>query len=225
MVLVRSIGWIAGGEYGCVALGERSRLDDDGTLNGLNRKGIFSHPFKNFGRLDRASRMTAAVVALALRDAGLEYAPDRKQDIGIVGTSGAGSLPTDLLYFRDYVDCGRTLARGNLFIYTLPSSPLGEAAIHFGLRGPLLYEADAAAPLRTVLDTAGEMLLLGEAGAMLAGSAEEREAVYFLLVKDGDIRGHALCDLSTAQDIADRELPVTDMIQEFQAVKGKKVRS
>ena len=34
---------------------------------------------------------------------------------------------------------GSTLGRGNLFIYTLPSSPLAEAAIHFGLTGKLLY--------------------------------------------------------------------------------------
>jgi len=41
--------------------------------------------------------------------------------------------------FLDYVQAGRKLGRGSLFIYTLPSSPLAEAAIHFGLQGPVLY--------------------------------------------------------------------------------------
>ena len=64
-----------------------------------------------------------------------------------------GSLQSDLEYFRDYLEGGRTLSRGNLFIYTLPSSPLGEAAIHFGLLGPLLYAASEGNALTAVLDT------------------------------------------------------------------------
>jgi 3-oxoacyl-[acyl-carrier-protein] synthase II len=221
MVLVMGIGWITGREFGCIARGERSRFEDDGH----GRKGLFTHPFKNFGRLDRISRMTASAVALALRDAGIPYSPERKLDIGIVGTNGSGSLATDLLYFKDYVESGRTLGRGNLFIYTLPSSPLGEAAIHFGLQGPLLYAADGKASLGMVLETAEEMVLLGEAEAMLAGTADGQEALYFVLAKDKKDRECALCDFREARLIADKGLSVVDTIQEFRAVKGKKARS
>jgi 3-oxoacyl-(acyl-carrier-protein) synthase len=169
--------------------------------------------------------MTASAVALALRDAGIPYSPERKLDIGIVGTNGSGSLATDLLYFKDYVESGRTLGRGNLFIYTLPSSPLGEAAIHFGLQGPLLYAADGKASLSMVLETAEEMVLLGEAEAMLAGTADGQEALYFVLAKDKKDRECALCDFREAHLIADKGLSVVDTIQEFRAVKGKKARS
>jgi 3-oxoacyl-[acyl-carrier-protein] synthase II len=86
-----------------------------------------------------------------MKDAGFSCIPQKKQDIGIVGASDSGSMQSDIDYFKDYLDCGRTLSRGNLFIYTLPSSPLGEAAIHFGLQGPLLYAASAENPLMTAL--------------------------------------------------------------------------
>ncbi len=222
MVGIKGIGWIAGGEYGCLAQDKRFTLDDDGTLDELNRKGLFTHPFRNFGRLDRISRMTAFAVALALRDAGIAYSPERKQDIGIVGTNSSGSLATDLLYFRDYIECGRTLGRGNLFIYTLPSSPLGEAAIHFGLQGPLFYAADGRTSLGMVFETAAEMLLLGEAEAMLAGIAEQDGALYAVL---GRGRGAPICDINEARGIAEQGGPLAGMIRDFQAMKGKKVSS
>lgn len=222
MVSLNGIGWVTGREYGCLAKDERSRLDDDGTLDDLNRKGFFSHPFRNFGRLDRISRMTAFAAALALRDAGISYSPGRKQDIGIVGTGSSGSLATDLLYFRDYIECGRTLGRGNLFIYTLPSSPLGEAAIHFGFQGPLFYAAEGRASLGMVFEIAAEMLLLGEAEAMLAGVAEQDMALYAVL---GRGSGAPICDINEARGIAEQGGPLAGMIKDFKALKGKKVRS
>lgn len=223
MILVKGIGWIAEGEYGCFALGEKSPFTDDGTFDDLQRRGIFSQPFRNFGRLDRASRITAAAVSLALRDAGIPYAPEQKLDIGIVGTSGAGSLPTDLLYYKDYVDCGRTLARGNLFIYTLPSSPLGEAAIHFGLQGPLFFQA-AATALGTVLETAGSMLSMGEAGAMLAGAADERSAMYFVLARENRKQKSSALDYQEALALVSMNLELPGLIRKLLTMKGKMVR-
>ncbi len=150
----------------------------------LAKRDIFSHPFKNFGRLDTISKMTAFGVSLALQDAGIEYSPTEKQDIGIVGTNAEGSLRSDIAYFRDYLESGRTLSRGNLFIYTLPSSPIGEAAIHFGLQGPVLYAAGDGRALSAVLDTAKEMILADEAPVMLAGKAEADEAFFFVLGRE-----------------------------------------
>ncbi len=148
-ISVCGIGWLTKNEYGCMRKGERSPYGDAGGPDSLVKKGIFAYPVKNFGRFDHASRMTCFGVALALRDAGIEYGPSRKQDIGIIGANDRGSLQSDIDYFTDYIRSGRTLSRGNLFIYTLPSSPAGEAAIHFGFQGPVLYaagEGDSLAP-------------------------------------------------------------------------------
>ena len=69
----------------------------------------------------------------------------------------------------------------NLFIYTLPSSPIGEAAIHFGFLGPVLYAAGEGNALSVVLDMANEMVLADEAPVMLAGKAEADEALFFVM--------------------------------------------
>lgn len=221
MIEVRGIGWVAAQEHGCVGRSERAGSEDDGSLDRFFRDGLFAYPFKNHGRLDRASRLTAVGVALALRDAGLSYSAGEKQDIGIIGTSDSGSLDSDLLYFRDYAECGRTLSRANLFIYTLPSSALGEAAIHFGLQGPLLYLTSERASLQAALETAEEMLEQGEAAAMLVGAVNGQEAVYFLL---DAARAGRRDTLGSAQD-AIRKVkgrPLTDIIQEFKkAQKGE----
>jgi 3-oxoacyl-[acyl-carrier-protein] synthase II len=188
-ISVRGIGWIANHEYGCV----RTRIRRDrGTAAGFDtvlKNEIFAYPVKNYGRFDSVSKMTCIAVALALKDAGISYAAGRKQDIGIVGTNGAGSLRADIEYFRDYLAGGRKLSRGNLFIYTLPSSPLGEAAIHFGLLGPLLYVAGTGNALVPAIDAAKEMLLSSGAPIMLAGRADEDEAAF--LVMDAGSGDHA----------------------------------
>lgn len=224
IVSVRGIGWLAGGEYGCIIRGERSRLMDSGLADAGSRKRLFTHPFKNFGRLDRLSRMTAAGISLALRDGAIGYSPAQKQDIGIIGTSSAGSLITDLHFFRDYVECGRKLARGGLFIYTLPSSPLGEAAIHFGLLGPLFYLAGGKASPGAVFDAAEVLLLQQEAEAMLAGIAGEDAALYCFLTKDGGPAEHRLCDVSAARRIA-AQGSFTDMVTMFEELKKEKGKS
>ncbi len=209
MISVHGIGWVTADGYGSVKSGVCQRLEPG--------RSIFSHPFKNFGRLDAVSRMTAYAVALALQDAGIEYAPTRKQDIGIIGTSSEGSLASDIAYFRDYVDNGRTLSRGNLFIYTLPSSPLGETAIHFGLVGPLLYAAGERRSLAAIMDMAAEILEAPEADRMLIGQAGEEEALYLVLARGQE--SCAFCSFVEARSIVASGRGVAGMVDEFSHLK------
>jgi len=225
MVGVAGIGWITRQAFGCVGRGERTSLSDDVGLDGPARTALFDRVPRNFGRLDRVSRLTIASVSLALRDAGCTASPERKQDIGIIGTGPSGSLSADLSYFRDYLECGRKLARGNLFIYTLPSSPLGEAAIHTGLLGPLLYLADKRASLSSVLGTAAEMLSLCEAEAMLAGRTDEEGSFYVLLQRGSESISGGFCDADQAYAIAERSASIDQLVEEFKAMKGKWVLS
>ncbi len=185
----------------------------------LLKKRLFSYPFKNFGRLDALSKMTCYAVALALQDAGIHYSSGRKQDIGIIGTSTPGSLQSDIYYFQDYLNSGRTLSRGNLFIYTLPTSPLAEAAIYFGLQGPLLYATGPDRPLASILAMSTEMILLEETPVMLAGMAEEDKAVYCVLMRGPASDRKALCDVDKAMEIVRNTRAVSEMIQEFSAFK------
>lgn len=198
-VSVLGIGWLAKTGYGCVATGERSAFGDAAGPDSLLKKEIFSYPVKNFGRFDRISRMTCFGVALALKDAGIQYSLTRKQKIGIIGTNSAGSLSADVDYFKDYINSGRTLSRGNLFIYTLPSSPLGEAAIHFGFLGPLLYVAGQDRSLAPLLDMAADAIAAEEAEIMVFGKAEPEEALFVVIGKNATPGRRPICSLSEAR--------------------------
>jgi hypothetical protein len=94
---------------------------------------------RNYGRFDLPTRLVCHAVHLALQDAG--YGADRPCPIGtgLIGTGDVGTLGANLAYYRDFCDHGKVLGRSNLFIYTLPTSALAEAAIHFRLLGPLLF--------------------------------------------------------------------------------------
>lgn len=222
MIAVLGIGWLTKEGYGCVRSGLRHEYETDEGAHTLPKKDIFSHPFKNFGRLDTISRMTAYAVSLALQDAGIEYSPLRKQNIGIVGTNAEGSLQSDQEYFRDYLEGGRTLSRGNLFIYTLPSSPIGEAAIHFGLLGPVVYAASGDNALAAVLDAAGEMLLANEAPVMLVGKAEADEALFFVIARPSGPDRPALCNFSEARTLVVANPDLSGLIQKFLGMAARK---
>ncbi len=142
----------------------------------LLKEAVLAYPIENFGRFDAASRLVALSVALSLYDANIHYAKDKKQDIGILGTSPDGAMDSNLVYFRDYAQAGRKLGRGNLFIYTLPSSPLAEAAIHFGLQGPLAYIRHTNKPEENLLAQAKLMVRNKAAQAILAVSFGINEA-------------------------------------------------
>ena len=212
-ISVLGIGWISKEGYGCIRNGQRQHFEGNEAASVLSKREIFSHPFKNFGRLDAVSKSVAYAVALAMRDAAIDYTPQKKRHIGIVGTSREGSLRTDVEYFRDYVRSGRTLSRANLFIYTLPSSPLGEAAIHFGFLGPLLYAASGNGSMRPILDMASGMIEGGEADAMLAGAAGEEEAVFLALGRAGAIP--ALCSIEQARAALAAPAAIADMVRHF----------
>ena len=133
-------GWIKKNKYGLGDKGQGQKYVDLRSLYArLKEEGIFRFSVDNFGRFDQASKLTVIAIALAFADAKFFYAKGRLQDVGILGTSVDGSTDTNLAYFKDYLKAGRTMSRGNLFIYTLASSPLAEAAIHFGLSGPTLF--------------------------------------------------------------------------------------
>jgi hypothetical protein len=137
--MIIGTGWITQNKYGCQKRRIQREYSDLKSLYNRLQPEVFKYPVENFLRFDTLSKLTTLSIALALYDARITYAKEKKQDISILGANSNGALAANLTYFNDYITNGRTLARGNLFIYTLPSSPLAEAAIHFGLTGKLLY--------------------------------------------------------------------------------------
>lgn len=176
--MIKGYGWIKEGQCGCKQKGLLWQYADLRSLCAqLLKDVVLAHSIENFGRFDAASRFVALSVALSLHDANIHYAKDKKQDIGILGTSPDGAFDPDLVYFRDYAGAGRKLGRGNLFIYTLPSSPLAESAIHFGLQGPMLYVRNLGKPEDYLLVQAELMVQNKVAQIILAVSFDTNEAV------------------------------------------------
>jgi len=188
MIKITGIGWITEKRYGrIIQQSARDYSDLKSLASDFVGQALFAYPVKNFGRFDKISKMVCAAAALTFNDAGVRYFKSEKKETGIIGTGTAGCLQSNLAYFKDYVDNGRSLGRGNLFIYTLPSTPLAEVAIHFGCRGPLLYIKSGQSRMLSLIEYAGDMISRNEASSMLAISADEHRVICILLETDDQV--------------------------------------
>jgi len=195
---------------------------DDTTLSGAARRcGLFAYPVKSFGRFDAASRLTCCAVALALQDAGIAYAEGQRLPVGILMTGADGCLAANERYFRDYAESGRTLARGNLFIYTLPTSPIAEAAIHFGLAGPTLYLGSPSGGMCAALEAAHRMAQRDGMRAMVVVTATEEAALAIVVdTTDGNRRICSAHELLNAVRGVEEVHPVVEKLSGLRAREG-----
>ena len=151
----------------------------------LKEIGVLDGKVKNFGRFDDDSKRTLLISGLALRDAGIAYPLPDDHECGIILGNSDGALSANIDYFKDYVEGGRIISRGNLFVYTLPTSSIGEAAIYYGLRGPLLYVSNAE-PLPTALNQASDIIVNNESRSMLAVATCGDDMLCFVLENISD---------------------------------------
>ena len=184
-IIKAGMGWVTSNKFGC----ENKEISSDHEgmaflYSKLRNDSIFPVDIKNFGRFDVPSKLVCCAAALALHDAGIVSSCDKKESFGIVGTSEDGSLHSNEKYFRDYIEGGRDLARGALFIYTLPSSPLAEAAICLGLSGPMMYVGVSENHLDKALCHAQSMIVHGDAKTMLAVCYSETDAKCYCVKKE-----------------------------------------
>ena len=96
---------------------------------------VLTRELNNFRRVSNTARLYLLLTGLAAFDAGKQDS-DFPDNTGIICNSES-VLAENEKYYKDYLDSGKIGGRGNLFVYTLPTSALGEAAISFGIRGPL----------------------------------------------------------------------------------------
>lgn len=181
-IAVRGIGWLDDAAYGAVCRHEQVRYGAaPDAPPPWRRPELWGYPARNLWRFDALTRMTCTACALALWDAGETTTAGAKRNFGLLGTNAAGSLAANRAYFQDYVAAGRTSGRGNLFIYTLPTSPLAEASIHFGLQGPLVYMGFPKQELQQLLTSGAQLIAAQALPGLLVVRAEAGEAVSLLL--------------------------------------------
>ncbi|MDD4098269.1 MAG: hypothetical protein PHC30_05830 [Lentisphaeria bacterium] len=118
--------------------------------------GLPQSPVRDLGDFRRAgpnAKRAILAALLAAADCGPAWQPETT---AVLGWNGDGCATENALFWQDYTANGRTQARGALFVPTLCSVPLCEAAIALGIHGPAVYlqaEADALADALALADT------------------------------------------------------------------------
>jgi hypothetical protein len=180
--VIRAVAWFCAEHCGVFVPGERSWQKPSPALSAsVEMLALIDRPVKYYGRMTTESRSCLCAASLALRATSSPESGD--QEVGLISANFDGCLEANQKYFGDYVACGRTLGRGNLFIYTLPTSAPGEVAIALELTGPCLFVEDDAAPLSSLVTHAQQFVADGEADRMLALWSDPRAAL--CMVVDG----------------------------------------
>jgi len=178
--MIRSLAWFCADHYGLYSPARESFTRPTPAAEEL--LAIVNRPVKYFSRMTRETKAGLCAASLVLRD----LAPDGtlRQEVGLLAAGEDGCVPANQTYFHDYVTAGRSMGRGNLFIYTLPTSTLGELAIALALTGPTMYVHADRAPLATLLHQAMQLVADGEAEAILTLWSNAEASVCMLLQRD-----------------------------------------
>ncbi len=132
-----------------------------------------------WGRMSVLSRLVLLETANVLQAENLleagQKASDIDMSIGLIGASKRGSLQTDLSYIETMKSEGGLVSPA-LFGYTLPNIPLAEAAVAFGLTGPVYAIFNNESPLETAEKEARSFLELeSDLDCMLACEFDQYE--------------------------------------------------
>lgn len=126
-------------------------------------------------RLDRAARLAAAAMAVAMDEAGWD-ASDRGQ-VGAALGGAFGAVDACSAFLHRIYEKGARFASPAVFPNLLPSSAVAQASIYHGLRGPVLATADLEASAESAVVTAVELLAGGEVSRMIAGGVEPSSTI------------------------------------------------
>lgn len=103
------------------------------------KMGMESRPFQKTPSKPESAADEAETAAPGQRRQTATYSSSSLSRTAVLDCGREGCHQENLLYYRDYLENGRHLGRGHLFVGTLPSTPLCEAAISLGLNGPAYY--------------------------------------------------------------------------------------
>jgi hypothetical protein len=211
-VVVTGAGYYTGAI--CGALARRIKepcADAKEAARIMQAKGYLKEHPKNWGRFDPLSLATYAAAGWACVDAYLSFAQG-KQNLGVIGTSNDGVLHSNLAFFKDYVDAGRNGARSNLFVYTLPTTALAEAALFCGFTGPVVYLHQGSGGAGKLIEEAAMLVRDNSAQGMLAVYADPGGAVCLVLRKG--VTG-GICPARHLQQCVEGLITVQDILGEL----------
>ncbi|MFW6044371.1 MAG: hypothetical protein ACOCR1_01380 [Planctomycetota bacterium] len=136
------------------------------TLNTV--EDLLPRSLKNSGRFPPNVTHAVGACAITLEAAGKMVGNgDPDSNVAVLASGFGPTLENNRKYFSDYVKAGRTMGRGNLFIYTLPTSAIAEVSICFGFTGPTFFVESASHPAAELMATATDLLSAREADEVI----------------------------------------------------------
>jgi hypothetical protein len=131
----------------------------------ISWSSLFDTSCSRFGRMDLLSKLS--MMAVELLDVDFSgMTDDKRAQVGICTLSPHGSIATDIEFLREIGP--------STFIYTLPSSAIGEICIRHQLKGPALCLTSKEETGRTIVEEATERIAMGEADSMLCLACDVR---------------------------------------------------
>ncbi len=124
-------------------------------------------------RMDRAGRLSAAVIGGALRDADRAREPAPREATAAVSGTAFGNVDGCMRFMRRILEKGAAFASPADFPNLVPSSPVSHAAIYWGLGGPALATPDLSATAEAAAATGLELITGDVCDAAVVGSVEE----------------------------------------------------
>ena len=178
MVEITGKGFIGKNKFGIVKHNRSfDFLNIKNIYERLQEEKILSSKIKNFKRFPDYTKKMLLATKMAIFDAKIK----NKKKFGLLAVNKEGALDSNVKYFKDYVDCGCKLARGSLFIYTLPTTPLAEIAIAFGIEGPLQFLTCSKPTLSFALEFGEDILKNKEATALIIIFSDLNEIISIVL--------------------------------------------
>ncbi len=89
---------------------------------------------ENFRRASVQAKLAMLGAIAAVYGSGVDL-----ETLAVYGVDGDGTREENSAYWADYLENGRELGRGSLFVATLASTPAAEAAIAIGAHGGVCY--------------------------------------------------------------------------------------
>jgi hypothetical protein len=182
----------------------------------LSLNKVINRKIANFRRISDNSKLFSLLTGLSLYDSEIQINSEIEENTGIIACTHEAAAPENEKYFNDYISAGGTMARGNLFVYTLPTSSLGEVAITYQLKGPLFFSNFTETRLGFFLEQAEFMLKTGLTKNIVCIFTDEKAAIcMFFTDKHFNSRHLAMETLKTDQN---KEISLIDFIQKIKKI-------
>lgn len=193
-------GWVTASGFGKHSKNQNFRITE-GKPQIPKAKDIFLEPLNRYGRFDQYTKLGCAAIALALNDANLDEASE-KRPIGVVVSTIYECFESDLAFYETSLEDDGFFSSPNLFSYTLPGIVIGESAIHFKLTGPTFTVGDSLEHKGLNALVAGlNLLYSGSCDTVVAGWLDGPNELFTNFEKgDNQHRGSLFFVLSTKEN-------------------------